>query len=353
MGQEGIPVVWSPRTRLHEPRNEVWVGKVIDGLEGADRVDAILAALDGHRLVEASASPDEILGRVHDPALLRFLATAAERWDAGEYAAEVGQDRVVAYLFPTPAMAAGLPLSVPAKVHAEAGTFGYDTMTVIGPGTWEAARAAAACAIEAARLVAGGEQLVYALCRPPGHHATTAGFGGSCFLNNAAAAAQALRDAGHRRVGVVDVDAHQGNGTAAIFYGRGDVLYGSVHVDPAAGWFPHYVGHASEVGVGAGEGATRNLPLPEGTGDGPWTDAVGDLARWVVEAGCTALVVSLGVDAAVDDPESPLRVTHDGYRQAGVLLGQTGLPAVVVQEGGYHLPTLGPLVVAYLDGHAG
>jgi acetoin utilization deacetylase AcuC-like enzyme len=200
-------------------------------------------------------------------------------------------------------------------------------------------------------LVLSGEPVAYALCRPPGHHATPAGLGGSCYLNHAAVAAQALRDAGHRRVGVVDVDAHQGNGTAAIFWERGDVLYGSVHVDPAAGWFPHVVGYAEETGAAAGAGATRNLPLPEGTGDEAWLGAVGDLARWVVEEGCTALVVSLGVDAAAEDPESPLLVTRDGYRDAGRRLAATGLPAVVVQEGGYHLPTLGGLVAAYLAGH--
>ncbi|CAA9348373.1 MAG: Deacetylases, including yeast histone deacetylase and acetoin utilization protein [uncultured Nocardioidaceae bacterium] len=353
MSQGNVPVVWSPLTRGHNPRNEVWVGKPMPSLELAARVDAILGALPGHHVVEATASPDALLGRVHDAALLRFLETAAQRWQAGEYVEEIGQDRVVAYLFPTAAMAAGLPLSVPARVHAEAGTFAYDTMTVVGPGTWEAARAAAACAVTAADLVAAGAPLAYALCRPPGHHATPSGFGGSCYLNSAAAAVLALQDAGHARVAVVDVDAHQGNGTAAIFYTRGDVLYGSVHVDPAAGWFPHYVGHAAETGTGEGVGATRNLPVPVGTGDGPWLEAVADLARWAVAGGCSALVVSLGVDAAVDDPESPLRVTHDGYRQAGVLLRESGLPAVVVQEGGYHLPTLGSLVASYLDGHSG
>ena len=129
------------------------------------------------------------------------------------------------------------------------------------------------------------------------------------------------------------------------------MLYGSVHVDPGAGWFPHVVGYADETGTGAGAGATRNLPLPEGTGDEPWLAAVAELADWVLPA-ATRLVVSLGVDAAADDPESPLQVTADGYREAGRLLGATGLPAVAVQEGGYHLPTLGGLVAAYLDGHA-
>ena len=353
MSQYLVPVLWSPSTRDHDPRHEVWVGVTTPAAEVTDRVDVILAALAGHRLVEASLSPDAMLHRVHHPAMLRFLAAASQRWAVGGYDEEVGQERVVPYLFPTPAMAAGLPLSVPVRVHAEAGTFAYDTMTSVGPGTWRAAHAAAACAVEAAVLVSEGAPLGYALCRPPGHHATPEGYGGSCYLNNAAVAAETLRAGGHARVGVIDLDAHHGNGTSAIYYHRDDVLYASVHVDPAAGWFPHYVGHAVETGAGAGEGCNRNVPLPEGSGDGPWLEGVGQLVRWLTGAGCTALVVSLGVDAAANDPESPLQVTHDGYHEAGALCGGAGLPAVVVQEGGYHLPTLGSLVAAYLAGHSG
>ena len=355
MDQYRTPVVWSPTTRAHDPQSEVWVGVSTPGTEVAARVDAILDALTeaGHPLVEASPQPDDVLAAVHDASLLEFLAGAEERWRQGPYEELVGQTRVVPYLFPTPAMTAGIPTRPAVAVHAEAGSYAYDTMTVVGPGTWEAARAAVDCAVTAAELVLAGERAVYALCRPPGHHATPAGFGGSCYLNNAAAAAEALRRGGHERVAVIDVDAHQGNGTAAIFYDRADVLYGSVHVDPAAGWFPHIVGYADETGTGDGAGCTRNRPLPEGTADGPWLAAIDELAGWAVSEGCSALVVSLGVDAAVDDPESPLMITTDGYRSAGSLLGATGLPAVVVQEGGYHLPTLGGLVAAYLDGHAG
>jgi acetoin utilization deacetylase AcuC-like enzyme len=353
MSQFTIPVVWSPDTLRHDPRHEVWVGVATPGTEVAARVEAIRSALEraGHRLVQPPSHDEELLTRVHDRELLDFLRTAATRWAAGEYEHLVGQDRVVPYLFPTPAMTAGLPARPAVAVHADAGRFAYDTMTLVGPGTWQAARAAVDCAIEAAALVVGGEPLAYALCRPPGHHATPAGFGGSCYLNNAAVAAQALRDAGHERVAVIDLDAHQGNGTAAIFYERADVLYGSVHIDPGAGWFPHVVGYADETGSGAGAGATRNIPVPAGTDDEPWLDAVADLTQWAAGLGCTALVVSLGVDAAADDPESPLLVTDQGYRGAGTLLGSTGLPAVVVQEGGYHLPSLGRLVTSYLDGH--
>jgi acetoin utilization deacetylase AcuC-like enzyme len=352
MSQYAVPVVWSPETRRHDPRHEVWVGVPTEGTERADRVDAILDAVRaaGHELVEATPQPDDALLAVHDRELVDFLRTAADRWAAGPYVDLVGQERVVPYLFPTPAMTAGLPARPAVAIHADAGRFAYDTMTLVGPGTWEAARAAVDCAVQAAGLVAGGAPLAYARCRPPGHHATPSGFGGSCYLNNAAVAAAELRSRGATKVGIVDLDAHQGNGTASIFYGRRDVRYGSVHVDPGAGWFPHVVGYADETGTGDGEGATRNLPLPEGTGDERWLAAVGELAGWVSD--CDALVVSLGVDAAKDDPESPLQVTVDGYREAGRLLGVTGLRAVAVQEGGYHLPTLGGLVAAYLEGHA-
>ena len=350
MDQYAVPVVWSPETRRHDPRHEVWVGVPTEGTETAARVDVILDALRsaGHELIDATPQPDHALHGVHSAELLDFLRTAADRWAAGPYAGLVGQERVVPYLFPTPAMTGPLPARPAVAVHADAGRFAYDTMTLVGPGTWEAARAAVDCAIQAAQLVNKGARLTYALSRPPGHHATFNGFGGSCYLNNAAVAAATLRTY-HLRVGIVDLDAHHGNGTAGIFYGQADVRYGSVHVDPGAGWFPHVVGYADETGTGPGAGATRNLPLPEGAGDEPWLHAVAELADWVSD--CDALVVSLGVDAAADDPESPLQVTADGYREAGQLLGATGLPAVAVQEGGYHLSTLGGLVSAYLEGH--
>jgi acetoin utilization deacetylase AcuC-like enzyme len=125
-----------------------------------------------------------------------------------------------------------------------------------------------------------------------------------------------------------------------------------VHVDPDAGWFPHVLGRADESGTGPGEGATRNVPMPEGSDDEQWLSGVADLARWTADHAVGSLVVSLGVDAAVDDPESPLCVTAEGFRESGRLLAGLGLPTVVVQEGGYHLPTLGRLVAAYLDGAA-
>ena len=264
-----------------------------------------------------------------------------------------GQDRVVPYLFPHPGMlpaGGGEPL-VPAAASARAGRFAYDTMTLIGPGTWEAARAAADVAVSAARLVANGATgAAYALCRPPGHHATRSAFGGSCYLNNTAVAAEALRSALGSMVAVVDIDAHHGNGTQSIFYSEPDVLTASVHVDPAAGWFPHFLGFESETGDGPARGCNRNVLIEPGTGDGPWLEAVRGLTGWAAGAGAGGLVVALGVDAAGDDPESPLRVSPEGFREAGRILGEPGLPTVLVQEGGYRLSTIGGLVAATLAG---
>jgi len=348
----GIPVVWSEDSLRHEPDGEVWLGVWEPGTEVPERVTAILAAVTaaGAVVIAARPHPDEALLAVHDPELVGHLRTIWAEWEAGGYAAEHGRQRVVPYVFPTAGLLAGLPMRSPAATHGRVGRFCYDTMTLVGPGSWEAIRAAADAALTAADLVASGERLAYALCRPPGHHVTASSYGGSCYLNNAAIAAQNLRGAGADRVAVVDIDAHHGNGTQAIFYDRPDVWYGSVHVDPGAGWFPHYVGYADEHGAGPGQDANRNLPLAPGTGDDAWLDAVGELCA--AARGADAIVLSLGVDAAVADPESPLRVSADGYRRAGELIGALG-PVVAVQEGGYDLPSLGQLVVSTLAGLAG
>jgi acetoin utilization deacetylase AcuC-like enzyme len=286
---------------------------------------------------------------VHDPAMLDHLRTVADDWAAGEYESLVGQDRVVPYVFPTPGMLDGLPFTPPAATHARAGVWCYDTMTLVGPGTWTAARAAVDVTLTAVDLVVAGSPSAYALVRPPGHHATRRAFGGSCYLNNAAVAAEAWRGRGAARVAVVDVDAHHGNGTQAVFWERGDVFYGSLHVDPGAGWFPHFVGHAGERGAGPGDGATYNRPLAPGTGDDGWLAALADVVERAGASGAEALVVSLGVDAAGADPESPLEVSTEGFRAAGEVLAGLGLPTVLVHEGGYDLGRLGPDTVAVLS----
>lgn len=344
-------MVVDARCTLHDPQAEIWLGVSTPATEIADRVTVIESALRGlgHDVVPAREFDDEWLTRVHSEELLDHLATVWDRWVDGGYP-DLGAQRVVPYLFPSAELLHGVPARPPAALHAGVGTFCYDTMTLVGPGSWEAIRAATGVARTAVDLVVSGTRAAYALARPPGHHATRSAYGGSCYLNNSAIAAQSLRDFGFERVAVIDVDAHHGNGTQAIFYERPDVFTTSVHVDPGAGWFPHHVGFAEETGRGDGLGTNLNLPLAPGSGDEAWVRTVECAADAAAVSGATALVVALGVDAAVDDPESPLRVTVEGYRRAGDVLAALGLPTVLVQEGGYHLPTLGELVGATLDG---
>jgi acetoin utilization deacetylase AcuC-like enzyme len=347
-----MPVVWSDRCRLHEPGGEIWIGVRTPGTEVAARSDAILAALleADARVVEAEPHADAALLAVHDAAFLRFLESAWDEWAAAGLDREPGQDRVVPYVFAHAALTSNRPAAMPIAVWARPGYFAYDTMTLIGPGTWDAARAAADAAVTAVDLVAAGTPHAYACCRPPGHHVLRACYGGSCYLNNAAIAAAAMTDRFAGPTAVLDIDAHHGNGTQEIFYERADVLVGSVHVDPGAGWFPHFLGFADETGAGAGAGANANLPLPPASGDDSWVAAVEKLAAWARARGAKSLVVPLGVDAAAGDPESPLAVTSAGFRRAGRALGELELPTVLVQEGGYNLETLGGLVREVLLG---
>jgi len=346
-----VPIVWSDTCLLHDPGGEVFVGVRTPGTEVAERALQIRRALEGvgASIVDAVEHDDAAILAVHDERLVRFLSGAWDAWQASRLDADPGQDRVVPYVFHLPGVTSGREPLEPAATWARTGLYAYDTMTLIGPGTWPAARAAADAALTAADL-AVSSGLAYACCRPPGHHATRSTYGGSCYLNNAAIAAQRLRDGGVRRVAVIDVDAHHGNGTQEIFWERPDVFTGSVHVDPAAGWFPHFLGLSSEVGGGEGHGANLNIPLRPGGADDEWLVAVASLCDAAAAHGVEALVLALGVDAAGGDPESPLDVSDAGFRQAGRLLAGLGVPTAVVQEGGYDLAAIGGLVLATLEG---
>jgi acetoin utilization deacetylase AcuC-like enzyme len=336
-----VPFVWSDDCLRHEPGAEIWVGVRTPATELPERAlrirEAMLAA--GAREVAAVAHPDEDVLAVHDAALVEFLRTAWDEWAA----LGLPNDRVVPYVFAREELTGGRPAPKPAAVWARPGRFAYDTMTLIGPGTWEAARGAADVALTAVDLVADGAPVAYACCRPPGHHVTRSLYGGSCYLNNSGVAAAALLARVGGPVAIVDIDAHHGNGTQELFRGRDDVRTASVHVDPGEGWFPHFVGFAAE-----NDDSNLNLPIAPGSGDDPWLAAVLEAASFAT--GARGLVLALGVDAATADPESPLAVTHDGYGEAGRILGSLGVPTVVVQEGGYDLGTIGDLVVATLAG---
>jgi acetoin utilization deacetylase AcuC-like enzyme len=229
---------------------------------------------------------------------------------------------------------------VPLNFAARMGLFSYDAGTPLTSGTWTAARRGAWCALSAAASVLRGERAAFALSRPPGHHAGQDFFGGYCFINNAALAAQALRDGGASRVAILDIDYHHGNGTQSIFYDRADVFFASIHGDPRTE-YPFYLGYADETGVGAGEGCNLNLPLPRGTAFSEWHDALQQAMNAITAFGADALVVSLGVDTFELDPISGFRLSSTDYLQVGETLAKAGLPTVWVFEGGYAVEQIG------------
>ncbi len=336
-----LPFAWSDACLRHDPTAEVWVGARTPATEVPRRVTAIRSSLAAAGAREVAATPhgDEALLAVHDRALVDFLRTIWDEWAE----ADLPNDRVVPYLFHRPDLTGGQPPVRPEAVSARAGLFAYDTMTLIGPGTWEAARGAVDVALTAVDLVAGGERVAYACCRPPGHHVLRSLYGGSCYLNNAAVAAAELSRAtrGHRcgrRHRRPSRERHAG----ALPQLRRDPHRLRAR-RPGRRLVPAFRGFASE-----NDAANLNLPVAPGTADDGWLAAVREAAAFA--DGATALVVALGVDAAAGDPESPLQVTGAGYREAGRALGELGLPTVVVQEGGYDLASIGSLVVETLRG---
>ena len=250
-----IPVVVDPRCVDHDPQSEIWLGVWTPATEVAERVTIIESTLRGlgHDVVPAHEFDDTWLTDVHSAELIDHLATVWDRWVTAGYP-DLGAQQVVPYLFPSTELLHGLPPRLPTALHAQVGAFCYDTMTLVGPEVGE--RSAPPPTWLAPRWTSSprARPAAYALTRPPGHHATRSSYGGSCYLNNAAIAAQALREADYARVAVIDIDAHHGNGTQAIFYERADVFTSSVHVDPGAGWFPHHVGFADETGRDTGFG---------------------------------------------------------------------------------------------------
>ena len=346
-----LVAVWSDGYLAHDARWLVWAGMRLDGDEEAERAEILRAELEraGVEMLPAQEHGREPIEAVHRSEMIDYLEDAYQGWVDAGYTEEPGSDRVVPYAFPHPGAFGAYPTREPKSRAAMAGVYCMDTATTIGPGTYRGARAAVDGALTAAGLVRDGAPAVYAPVRPPGHHAGTSYFGGSCYLNNVAIAAHWLSKQGGAPVAIVDIDAHHGNGTQEIFYERSDVHYLSIHVDPGEGWFPHWCGFADETGAGAGERANLNIPLAPGSGDTEYLAALDQVCARVAELEPEFLVISLGVDSGASDPESPLKVSNDGFREIGKRLAALSTPTLLIQEGGYDLRALGPDVMAVLE----
>jgi acetoin utilization deacetylase AcuC-like enzyme len=292
------------------------------------------------------APPDQGLAPIlalHDADYVEFLQAAWADWAAA------GREQ------PALPMAwhagAGLPQRLSRHIDARLGFYAQDSACSFVAGTWTAAYWSAQCALAGANDLLGGAPRALAICRPPGHHATARSSGGYCYLNNAAIAAQALLDAGWRRVAVVDVDYHHGNGTQALFWTRDDVFFASLHADPHDD-YPFFSGHADERGEGAGAGFTLNLPLPPGTGAAAWLLALERAIDAALATTPDAVVVSLGVDTFEADPISRFALRSADFVEVGRRLARLGRPALFVFEGGYATDQVGINTVNVVRGHA-
>ena len=331
-----------PDQLRHTPRFFLQRGQLRPNFEVPARAEALLAALGRLGLPpETAAAPARAaLEAVHAPDYLDFLEGAYAAW---QLLPNPGEEVVGNTHATGDALANGGRR--PGGIIGQAGWYTADTSCPIGAGSWEAIHAAAGVALAAAAEAAAGRQ-AYGLCRPPGHHAYRARAGGHCYLNNAAIAVAALRQAGAKRVAVLDIDSHHGNGTQGIFWEDASVLTVSVHGDPS-NYYPFFTGYAEETGPA---GTNRNLPLPAGSGDAAWLDAVSTGISAARDFGAEALVVSLGFDPSEHEPLGLLKVTADGFARAGADIAGLRLPTAIIQEGGYNVEVMGSLLERFLTG---
>jgi len=328
---------------LHFPEGELAGGKLVRPYECPERwtyiSDALLA--EGHsKFVTPEPVSRKLLEQVHSVEFLRFLEDAWAEWKTAGFDGDA---------IPTVFPARRMRQKAPEFIDGKLGYFAMAVETAITRGSWTAALSSASCAVTAQSLVSTGNSEVFALCRPPGHHAASDLYGGYCFLNNAALAATGFLTDGASRVAILDVDFHHGNGTQDIFYQRDDVLFLSLHGDPVHA-FPHFLGYSDERGAGKGEGYNKNYPLAPGTPYAEWQKALDDACKSISEYAPDVLVVSLGVDTYEKDPISFFKLTNDDFTRYGEKLGRLGIPSLFVMEGGYAVEEIGVNTVNVLNG---
>ncbi|WP_395450343.1 histone deacetylase family protein [Aminobacter sp. UC22_36] len=342
-----MKTVFSPLHAGHSGQMELVAGAIVPGFEKPSRAEIIKARIENQKLGDILAPGVHDLTaakRVHTADYVDFLPTVWPQWEA---AGKTGS--AIPFAWPTRGLRGDIR---PQTIEALLGYYSFDGGASFVKGTWDAIKSSYDVALTAAQLVKAGERSAFALCRPPGHHAGAAFMGGYCFINNAAVAAQWFRDQGAKRVAVLDVDYHHGNGTQEIFYARADVQVINLHGDPMTE-YPFFLGHADEHGSGAGDGFNLNYPMPFGTSWETWNEALEDACRKLAAYAPDVVVVSLGVDTFEKDPISHFKLTSADYPKIGARIAKLGLPTLFVMEGGYAVDEIGVNAVGVLTGFEG
>jgi acetoin utilization deacetylase AcuC-like enzyme len=337
--------VFDDAQRLHAPRTFIVSGKMQPIPETPARIDMLLQgvhALGGPVVAPATIGMDTI-SLVHNQRYLTFLSTLLERWSHIPDASDIPLPNTYAM-----GRASLAPVGYPESVVGQAGYHLGDGACPVTPTTLQAALASAASAVHGVSLVVGGERLVYALCRPPGHHAASDVAAGFCYFNNSALAAETFTRAG-RRVAILDIDVHHGNGSEAIFYDRADVLTVSIHAHPKR-FYPFFWGYENEMGRGEGLGFNLNLPMERGTVVKDYCESLAVALQRLSDFAADTLVLAAGLDIAVDDPFKGFAIATPEFEVIGRMIAELQLPTLVVQEGGYPSPSLGQNLASLLKG---
>ena len=335
----------------HAPQTEFLHGKHVPFFEKPQRIDNLRAALTAANLIhlhqpETLVSKDE-LAKTHSRGMLDHFEHLSTnlldvlRTDFGIYRMqdEVTEDQYYYESVFPPRSSKG--------DDDRRGFYIFDSTSPIGAETWEAILHSATLAYAGAKALLDGERRAYALCRPPGHHAGYDFAGGYCYVNNAAVAANVLKARG--KVAILDIDYHHGNGTQQLFWNDPDVLFVSLHADPAVD-YPYYSGFAGESGGSDAPGSNINVPLPHGTTTTTYVSALNTALERITAYGVDALVISLGWDTYKDDPMAKFELAVDDYGQLGAMIDAVGLPTLYVQEGGYAVEMLGAMAVRFFRG---
>ncbi len=342
-----MKVIYTEEHRKHDGALEFLNGRLVPMFEMPSRMDMVMDRVRSEGFKEI-LPPDPIglepARRVHTDDFLAFLADAWNHWHRDFPKAPFGAPFTYAMR--------GLGQRPGKSAVSRYGYYCFDLSSPFVPGTWDAIKAAHDVAITGQRLVAGGERAAFAVCRPPGHHAMKDLAGGYCYINNAASAAQAFRDGGAKKVCVLDVDYHHGNGTQDIFYERDDVLFVSLHGHPDQE-YPYFLGYDTETGRGKGEGFNANYPMPWGTGWEVYKQALADGIKRVQAFKPDALVISLGVDTFEADPISHFKLKSPDYLEIGSMIAGLKTPTLFVMEGGYAVEEIGINAVNVLQGFMG
>jgi len=338
-----MKTVYTKNHILRNSKTELFGGELVKPFERPERMEYILNEIKTRKLgaiLDPVNFDMDIIYKIHDKKYVDFLNNAWNEWVALGFKGEA-----IPTVYPSRSMNSDV---VPTFIEGKLGYYCLANETSISEGTVEAAYESVKVALTAADML-DEEKSVFALCRPPGHHASKDQYGGYCFFNNVAIAAEKLKEKGAKRIFILDIDFHHGNGTQAIFYDRSDVFFVSLHGDPKDA-FPHFLGHADEKGSGEGVGYNCNYPMPPGTPYDVWTKSLDDSISKIKNFSPDALIVSLGVDTYENDPISFFKLKSDDFFDVGRKIASINLPTLFVMEGGYAIKEIGVNTVNTLKG---